>query len=53
VTVHDLVLALAEYAAKTPDASVVFEDDEAPGWANQYPDVTTIRRLPDGRVVIG
>jgi len=53
MTIHELVLNLAEFAARTPDAKAVLDDSaEAPGWADQYPEITDVSRLPDGRVVI-
>jgi hypothetical protein len=52
MTVHELVLELALYAARNPDAQAVTDDNLALSWATRYPEITTVERLPDGRIVI-
>jgi hypothetical protein len=53
MTVHELILRLTLLAARNPDAKAVLDDTgEAPGWAEQYPEISEVSRMPDGRIVI-
>ena len=52
MTVREVAREFDRYAAETPDAKAVLDDDDAPPWADMYPEVTEVSRMPDGRVVI-
>jgi hypothetical protein len=52
MTVREVAREFDRYAAETPDAKAVLDDRGSPPWAEEYPEVTEVSRMPDGRVVI-
>jgi hypothetical protein len=53
MTVREVAREFDRYAAETPDAKAVLDDNgDSPPWAEAYPEVTEVSRMPDGRVVI-